>query len=181
MHRLVVLLIIGAVLLGTYVTLSLVRPGAPTTSPAPSTFAGAYRRGSCAATPDTTWGVWFTQNGRRTPGYTRQVVVGGRLATPTTRNLTVGSYWYVASAPLHEIKLRATRLDRDAPPLDLTATGYPTAEVYPDPWGTGWYYRVAVNAVDVLPTSAGCWKVEWLDGTDTDVVVVELWGVPATR
>jgi hypothetical protein len=173
---------VAAVLFGAYVAVGQLRPPAPTATAAPSMFAGAYRRGSCATTPATRWVVSFPQDRRFLPGaFTRDVILGGRLATPTTRNLTVGSYWYVASAPLQEIKLRATRLDRDAPPLDLTATGYPTNEIYPDPWATGWYYRVAVDAVDLLPTSAGCWKVEWLDGTDTDVVVVELWGVPASR
>jgi hypothetical protein len=177
MRRLVALAVVGAALLVFYIALDQLGPVAPTASPAPSLFAGAYRRGSCVTTPDTTWGVGFTQNGRRMPGgQTRVILVGGRLATPTARNLTVGSSVYLAAAPRLEIRLRATRLDRDATPLDLTATGYPTGEIYSDAWDTGWYYRISVAAVDVLPTSAGCWKVAWLDGADTDVVVVELWG-----
>ena len=114
------------------------------------------------------------------------MLTGGRLATPPTRNLTVGAYWYVADAPRSAIKLRATQLDRDATPIEFTAVGFPANMIMSkpgqaNPWDQRWYYRTSVDFVDVFPTAAGCWKVQLVDGRDDDVVVLELWGIGPPR
>ncbi|TMB77312.1 MAG: hypothetical protein E6J52_06115 [Chloroflexi bacterium] len=146
-------------------------------SPEPSMFAGAYRFGSCATTTVTTWSpvMPFGRGIMRLPD--RRVVIGGRLAAPPTRNLTSNSQWYVASSPKPMIQLRATRLDRNPPPIDFAAVGYSTTELLPSEWDRGWYYRTATTS-DVFPTLAGCWKIQLLDlDPEADVIVVELRGI----
>jgi hypothetical protein len=144
-------------------------------------FAGAYRFGSCATTPALIWSLVMPY-GRgilRLPD--RPVIIGGRLATAPTRNLSTFAQWYVAARPEPMIRLRATRLDRDAPPIEFDAIGYATPEQYPAEWDRGWYYRTSPAAGDLFPTTAGCWKVQLMDAREDDVVVVELRGVIAGR
>jgi hypothetical protein len=156
---------------------------APTTSsfgPVVSAWlAGAYRPASCAPTPTVLWGSYFFQLDRRMPGITFPVRVGGRLAAQPTRRLLVGSYWFLADPPRPQIRLRATRLNRDAPPIEFVAVGHTINQVAyastdpPDRWPPNWYYRTSIEFIDVFPTSAGCWKVAWVDGSETDVIVFD--------
>jgi hypothetical protein len=111
----------------------------------------------------------------------RPVIIGGRLGTAPTRNLTTFAQWYIAAEPQPMIHLRATRLDRDALPIEFDAIGYATPELYPAEWNRGWYYRTSPAAGALFPTTAGCWKIQLLDAREDDVVVVELRGVIATR
>ena len=141
-------------------------------------FAGAYRFGSCATTHVTTWSpvMPYGRGIMRLPD--RQVVIGGRLAAPPTRNLTSSSHWYVASPPQATVHLRATRLDRDAAPIQFAAVGYSTTELLPDRWNREWHYRTSTDSPDLFPTLVGCWKIQLLDfDPEADVVVVELRGI----
>jgi hypothetical protein len=149
--------------------------------------AGASRSATCAPTQTVTWGSYFFQFDRRMPGLTFPMRVGGRLAAPPTRSLLVGSYWYLADSPRSQIRLRATRLDRDAPPIDFIAVGHAINQVAyasadpPDRWPPNWHYRTSIDFIDVFPTSAGCWKVAWVDGSETDVIVFPLGGGDTLR
>jgi hypothetical protein len=150
--------------------------------PAPSVFAGAYRFGNCATSPTSVWDVNQPYGPRIFRQPERTLVAGGRLATYPTRNLTSGAVWFVADEQRPSITLRATRLDRDAPPIEFDAVGRASTEIFPGGWDRGWFYVASAAAAEVLPTPAGCWKVELVGGDpERDVIVVELRGLIPTR
>jgi hypothetical protein len=152
-------------------------------SPSPGTpilsawLAGAYRPAACATTPEQTWGWTFSQGARSYPGPSWTVVVAGRLATYPKRNLSPSDAWFIAADPRASIRLRATRLDRDMPPIDFEAIGRPINARLPEGFDRSWYYVNSVDTADHFPTVAGCWKVQLVDGDpERDVIVVSLRG-----
>ena len=186
-HVLLIASLAGLVVVG--IALATARPDRQPFRPGPSVSAGAYHRGNCTTTTAAlTWGSYAMQYERRISIPPQPMLVSGRLAAPPTNNLVVGAYWYVAAPVRSEIALRATRIDRDAPPIDFSAVGYeinhvgyPSGDADPERWPSNWQYRTSVDFVNVFPTAAGCWKVAWVGGTETDVIVVDLWGVLPPR
>lgn len=132
---------------------------------------------SCLTTPRTEWqprrsalpAAWrATQD---LPSWS--MVVSGRLATShSLRNIVAGTEWFIADEPRAFIRLRAERLDAPSIPIEFDAIGHAHANLLPDRWDRGWYYRttVAVGFDDRFPLRAGCWRIVWVDGTEADFV-----------
>jgi hypothetical protein len=179
--------LIALALFTTVLAYSVTQPArAPATAPSsaePSVFAGAYRFGSCATTPTTTWRLTMAiGRGRVLDLPPRPMIIGGHLATQPIRNLWSGMTWWLADEPRPLIHLRATRLDRDTAPLDLEAFGRAAGEDYPKGFDHRWMYVTSAASSETLPTPSGCWKIAYLDGDpERDVIVVELRGVAPPR
>jgi hypothetical protein len=131
-----------------------------------------YRPGNCATTAATTW----VFQRPAFDGHAVPIIVSGHLASVPRRNLLVGDEWFVSLPPTPSIELRVIRLDRPAPELRLRAVGYALARGIPPDFDVGWDYRTSVDAVDLLPTPAGCWRVELVGGGPDDALIYELRG-----
>ena len=143
---------------------------------APADVRPAFRSGVCHPTP-------VVERVDVGLGYVSPVrlVVGGDLAGqplnhgkgyPTS--MSPGNYWYLRRPQARpSITLRAERLDRSEA-VTFAAHGYRLGPGFVSEWAPAdWYYRTAVEALEILPAE-GCWRISLVDGGPDDAVVYHL-------